>query len=113
MDRGGNLADQAQLPIGERRAYNARRMQLTILFVLGVLNFAANKAVLDSGHPLLESLPNAVRAGGGRISLLFEFLVLLAAMLLAAHGWPAATWAYGIYTALNSIMAWAVITNRL
>lgn len=88
-------------------------MELTILFVLGVLNFAANKAVLDSGHPLLDSLPRAVRTGGGRISLLFEYVVLLAAMLLAAHGWPAAVWAYAFYTGLNTFMAWAVTTHRI
>ncbi|QYJ07332.1 hypothetical protein [Qipengyuania flava] len=88
-------------------------MELLILFALGVLNFAANKAVLESGHPLLETLPRAVRSGGGRISLLFEYGVLVAAMLLAAHGWPAAVWGYGVYTGLNTVMAWVVTTHRI
>lgn len=88
-------------------------MLLTILFALGTANFAAHKAVLESGHPLLDTLPATLRADGGRFSLLFEFLVLLAAMLLTAQGWPAAAWGYGIYSALNMIMAWLVLTDRI
>lgn len=87
-------------------------MPLAVLFVLGIVNFAIHKAVLDSGHPLLGTLPAAFRANGGKVSLLFEFAVLLAAMLLAGHGWSAALWAYGIYTALNAVTAWMLLTDR-
>lgn len=88
-------------------------MLLALLFIVGTLNFTAHKAVLESGHPILETLPRTLRDGGGRLSLGFEFLVLLGAMLFAAHGWPAAAWAYGLYSALNCLLAWLVITRRM
>ena len=81
MDGRGETSDQAQLPIGELRAYNARRMELLILFALGVLNFAANKAVLESDHPILDELPAFFRGWNGRVPLVAEFVVLLAALL--------------------------------
>ena len=37
-------------------------MLLGILFILGMINFAVHKAVLESNHPLLDTLPAAVRA---------------------------------------------------
>ncbi|MEC7623665.1 MAG: hypothetical protein VYA25_05725, partial [Pseudomonadota bacterium] len=67
-------------------------MTIGILFILGIANFALHRAMLDSDHPLLASLPPALRANGGRLSLAFEFLILLLAMLLAANGWPSAAW---------------------
>ena len=56
-------------------------MLLGILFILGMINFAVHKVVLESNHPLLDTLPAAFRAGGGRVSLAFEFLLLLMVML--------------------------------
>lgn len=88
-------------------------MPLAILFLLGVANFAIHKAVLESGHPLLGTLPAAFRARGGRLSLLFEFLVLLGSMLLTAHGWLAAAWTYGLYSALNAITGWLLLNDRV
>ncbi|MFA6218771.1 MAG: hypothetical protein WC692_03220 [Erythrobacter sp.] len=39
-------------------------MVLGLLFVCGVLNFALGKAMLESGHPVVASLPPALRRGG-------------------------------------------------
>lgn len=88
-------------------------MILGLLFVCGVLNFALGKAMLESEHPILDSLPPALRRNGGRMSLGFEFAILLAAMLLAANGWPAAVWLYGAYTAINALFCWLLIDGRL
>ena len=88
-------------------------MLLGILFILGMINFAVHKAVLESNHPLLDTLPAAVRAGGGRVSLAFEFLLLLMAMLLVAHDWPAAAWGYAIYGLLNGTTAWLLLNGRI
>lgn len=88
-------------------------MVLALLFALGVANFAIHKAVLESGHPLLESLPRPLRGGGGKMSLAFEFLVLLAAMLMAANGWAGAAVVYGLYSAFNLLAGWMLLADRI
>ena len=88
-------------------------MAILVIFVLGIGNFAMHKAVLDSGHPLLGRMPWFVHMLGGRITLVTEFLVLLAAMLLAAQGWPALVWAYLAYSLLNALSAWLILTRRI
>lgn len=88
-------------------------MLLFILFVLGTANFAVQKAVLESRHPMLDALPGFYRSGGGRFSLVFEFVVLVVAMILAAQGWVGAVVAYGIYSALNLGTAWLILTGRI
>ncbi|TMM48227.1 hypothetical protein [Qipengyuania marisflavi] len=84
-------------------------MILTVLFILGVANFAVHKAVLESGHPFLASVPAALRANGGRISLTAEFIILLSAMLLANGGWSSAGWAYAFYSACNGVAGWTML----
>ena len=86
---------------------------LALLFVLGIGNFAMHRAVLESGHPMVAQMPGFVRALGGRLTLLAEFLVLLAAMALAANGWVQVVWAYAGYTLLNAASAWLVLTGRI
>ncbi|MGJ8598323.1 hypothetical protein [Sulfitobacter sp.] len=88
-------------------------LALIILFVLGVGNFALHRAVLDSGHPMVRQMPDFVRMLGGRLTLLAEFLVLLAAMLLSANGWSGLVWAYGAYSALNAFSAWMILSGRV
>lgn len=86
---------------------------LIIIFMLGVGNFALHAAVLKSGHPLLGQMPGFVHKLGGRLTLLAEFLVLLAAMLLAANGWAGLVWAYAGYSALNALSSWLILTRRI
>lgn len=88
-------------------------MAVILIFILGIGNFALHKAVLESGHPLLGRMPWFVHMLGGRITLVTEFLVLLAAMLLVANGWPALAWAYLLYTGLNLASAWLILTDRI
>lgn len=84
-----------------------------LIFILGIGNFALHKAVLESGHPLLGRMPWFVHMLGGRITLVTEFLVLLAAMLLVANGWPSLAWAYLLYTGLNLASAWLILSGRV
>ncbi len=88
-------------------------MALIIIFVLGIGNFALHRAVLESRHPLLGEMPWFVHMLGGRMTLATEFVVLLAALLLAANGWPSLAWAYLGYTALNCVAAWLILTRRI
>ncbi|EAQ28546.1 hypothetical protein NAP1_13143 [Erythrobacter sp. NAP1] len=86
---------------------------LIAIFMLGIVNFALHSAVLSSGHRLLGQMPSFVQALGGRLTLLAEFLVLLAAMLLVANGWQGFAWAYGAYSALNAVSAWLILSGRI
>ncbi len=90
-----------------------RAMAVVFIFLLGIANFALHKAVLESGHPLLGRMPWFVHMLGGRLTLVSEFLVLLAALLLVANGWPALAWAYLLYSVLNVLSAWLILTDRI
>ncbi|MFO6446637.1 hypothetical protein ACLBKU_05775 [Erythrobacter sp. NE805] len=84
-----------------------------IIFLLGIANFAINRAVFDSGHPLLVRLPAASQALGSRFALGSEFAVLFFALLLSVRGWPGYAWAYGVYTAFNAGAAWLILSRRV
>ena len=88
-------------------------MAVAILFCLGVLNFAAHKAVIESGHPLLAQMPWLFEPLGGRLSLAVEFLLLTGAMILAHQGSAGWAWGYAAYSVMNGISAWAILTGRL
>ncbi len=88
-------------------------LALIVIFLLGMGNFALHSAVLDSGHRLLSEMPAIVNALGGRLTLVAEFMVLLAAMLLAANGWAGLVWAYAGYSALNALSAWLILSGRI
>jgi hypothetical protein len=88
-------------------------MLIAILFFLGICNFALHKAVLESGHPMLARSPWFAHVLAGRVSLVLEFVVLLAAMLLAYTGWLGAVWIYVGYTSLNGFAAWLILSGRI
>ena len=84
-----------------------------LIAILGVVNFAIHRAVLEVGHPLAEQVPDFLSVLGGRLTLMAEFAVLLAALLLAANGWPELAWAYLAYSALNGMAAWLILSRRV
>jgi hypothetical protein len=86
---------------------------IALVFLLGVGNFAMHRAVLDSGHPLLGQVPWFVHLLGGRITFATEFLLLLAALLIAASGWPWVAAIYLGYTLLNALGAWLILSGRI
>lgn len=88
-------------------------MGLVIVFFLGVLNFAAHKAVLESGHRLLSQAPWFFQPLGGRFSLVVEFVLLLGAMIAIAGGSAAWSWIYILYSALNVASAWLISSGRV
>jgi hypothetical protein len=88
-------------------------MGILLTFLLGIGNFTLHKAVMESGHPLLGKLPWFYHALGGRFSLAVEFLMLLAALLFVAQGFAGAAIAYFIYSLLNGISAWLILTGRV
>jgi len=88
-------------------------MAILFTFLFGIANFALHKAVLESGHPLLASMPWFFHGMNGRLSLMFEFLVLLGTMLLAAQGSAGWVWGYLGYSVLNGLSAWLILTHRI
>lgn len=88
-------------------------MLLLIAFLLGVANFAAHRAVAESGHPLLsvyarESWP-AVRI----VMLIIEFAVLAGVMLVLHAGREGWLWFYVFYSIANTGFAWLIATRRI
>ena len=88
-------------------------MGILITFLLGIVNFAMHRAVLESGHPMLAESRWHRTSKLGRMSLALEFVLLLAAMLLVAAGRTGWSYAYAFYSALNRLAAWAVLTRRV
>jgi len=88
-------------------------MGIAIIFLLGIGNFAACKAVLESGHPLLGQMPWFFHMLGGRFSLFVEFFMLLGAMLMVWGGSAGWAWAYAGYSAFNGISAWLILSGRV
>jgi hypothetical protein len=88
-------------------------MGLFIVFILGIANFALHKAVLRSGHPLLAHLPALFRSTGGRFSYVFEYMMLTGSMLLVARGREDWVWVYSVYSMINALSAWLILTRRV
>lgn len=88
-------------------------MGILIAFLFGVANFAMHKAVLESRHPLLGQVPWFYHMLGGRFSLLVEFAMLLGTMLMIAAGSSAWVWGYAIYSLINALSAWLILSHRI
>lgn len=84
-----------------------------IIFLLGIANFAINRAVFDSGHPLFARMPKVSQTLGRRAALVSEFAVLLVALMLSAKGWPVFAWIYLAYTLCNGGAAWLILSRRV
>ncbi len=112
QDDGDKTPDERQFQTDEGFR-NFVTMAIALIFLLGIANFALHKAVMESGHPLLGQMPWFVQTMGGKLTFMTEFLVLLAAMMLAANGWAGLFWAYLIYTGLNALAAWLIFSDRI
>ncbi|WP_170001705.1 hypothetical protein [Pseudopontixanthobacter vadosimaris] len=88
-------------------------MELLLPFILGIVNFALQKAVTESGHPALDRMPRLARHRSGKIMLAVEYAILVGVMLAAEDGWGGAVWGYAIYTAMNGLAAWSIVTKRM
>lgn len=88
-------------------------MALVLIFLLGIGNFAMHKAVLESGHPLVDAIPPVLRRNGGRLSLIVEFVMLLGSMAMVSEGAVSWAWGYGAYSLSNAAAAWFVLGRRV
>lgn len=77
-----------------------------LILIMGSANFAAHRAMLESGHPAVMDALAPLRSRFGQyITYVLEFTVLVAALTLE-HGHPIATLSlYGLYTMFNILAA--------
>jgi hypothetical protein len=115
----GPAGDEGRLAVHERRLATDERFAdydkvvIIFVFLLGIGNFTLHRAVLSSGHPALAQMAWLVKGLGGRASFLLELALLFAALLLAAGGHPGWAGAYFVYSALNALAAWLILTRRM
>jgi hypothetical protein len=89
-------------------------MFLLTCFFLGIGNFAMHRAVVESGHPFVEDTKYYFgRHFGRNASYVLEFVILASAMILSHGGALWAFLAYVIYSVLNSIAAWLLLSGRV
>lgn len=88
-------------------------MAILVIFLFGIGNFALHRAVFESGHPLIEQMPWFYHAMNRRLALGVEFLMLVAALLLAAQGAAWAALAYAGYSALGALAGWLILSRRV
>ena len=88
-------------------------MAILVLFLLGICNFAMHKAVLESGHPMLGQAPWFFHLLGGRFSLMVEFTMLLGAMLMVSQGSAGWAWGYAVYSGVNGLSMWLILSGRI
>lgn len=88
------------------------QMLLVFTFLLGIGNFALQRAVLDSSNPAVREVPEALRRHGGRVMFAAEFALLVGAMWLVAQGHSSWGLAYLGYTAINAAAGWMIARPR-
>ena len=88
-------------------------MALFLAFLLGVANFAAQRAVLDSRHPLFAAMPAPTARIARHASLGLEFAVLLAALYVVGEGQTLGLWCYIGYSLVNGVAAWLIASRRV
>lgn len=88
-------------------------MGLILAFLCGVLNFAMHKAVIESHHPLLRQMPWMFHAGGRGVGFVIEFVMLTGSMLMIASGSTGWALGYLVYSLVNSLAAWLILSNRI
>jgi hypothetical protein len=88
-------------------------MAIFFLFLLGIGNFAMHKAVLESGHPLLGQVPWFFHLLGGRFSLVVEFFMLCGTMLMVSQGSEGWAWGYAVYSGINGLSVWLIMSGRI
>ena len=88
-------------------------MLLIVCFLLGIANFAMHKAVAESGHPVVE---DAKRYFGGHFSpygsYAIELALLIGALWFANDGSLAVSLTYGVYTGINAVATWLLLSGR-
>ena len=94
---------------GSARGHDFGSMLLIFAFFMGVANFAMHKAVSESGHPVVEQTKKFLGPYG---SYVIELALLIGAMSFANEGARAIAIMYMVYTAVNGVASWLLLSGR-
>ncbi len=76
---------------------------------MGIGNFAMHKAVSESGHPFVEETKRYFSPYG---SYAIELALLIGALWFAHDGSLAVALTYGVYTGINAVATWLLLSGR-
>lgn len=89
-------------------------MILIFCFLMGIANFAMHKAVAESGHPFVEDTKLYFGRHFGRYSSYgIELAMLTGAMLFAHNGSIIVAFVYSIYTGMNALATWLLLSGKV
>ena len=83
-----------------------RELIADLLWIHSIQVMGEKKVSESNGRWLYRSL-------GGRFSLVVEFGLLVGTMLLVASGGVWWAWGYLVYTAMNGLSAWLILSGRV
>jgi hypothetical protein len=87
-------------------------MIMVLIFLAGVLNFAMNRAMVDSKDPLMQqAVQGFQRRLGPYSTYVLEYLFLVAALSWATRS-GTALFFYGLYTAMNAMSLYLLKQRR-
>ena len=88
-------------------------MLVAFCFFMGIANFAMHKAVAESGHPFVEDTKRYFgRHFSPYGSYAIEFALLIGAMVFAQEGSIWVTLFYWVYSGMNGIATWLLLSGR-
>ena len=88
-------------------------MLLIFCFFMGIANFAMHKAVSESGHPFVEETKRYFSPYFSPYgSYAIELALLMGALWFANGGSWAVSLTYGVYTGINAVATWMLLSGR-
>ena len=88
-------------------------MQIFIVFICGIANFAMHKAMMESNHPMIaEARGSFTKFLGPHGSYILEFIMLALTMIFADMGILTALIFYGLYTLAKFAAAYFIYRDR-
>lgn len=88
-------------------------MAVIIAFLLGIGNFAWHRAVLESGHAMMDEMSAGQLQTMRRMTLAFEYVLLCGALFAALSGTGLWVWLYAAYSLVNGGAAWLIVKRRI
>ncbi len=89
-------------------------MLFLLVFLSGIVNFAAQKAVMESGHPFIDSVREHFgRVAGERLGMFLDFIILAGTLMVAHKGNVVMPLLYFGYTAFNIGAAYLILNRKI
>ena len=89
-------------------------MVFFLVFLSGIVNFAAQKAVMESGHPFIDSVREHFgKVAGERLGMVLDFIILAGTLMVAHKGNVVMPLMYFGYTVFNMVAAWLIWKRKI